>query len=147
LLAEQDIIAGIAPTPEEVAGGIDPRQSSVFKQVETPTGKNPLSGDPGQWNRRSLFSQGYDPLALADDVQSPLAKSPVAEAENSVVDEVNVVLDESLKPDQVEFDVDSSGVYQARGGVNMAGVHAGLDFVEQRIQRVEWYCSIINPWR
>jgi hypothetical protein len=129
LLAEQDIIAGIAPTPEEVADGIDPRQSSVFKQVETPTGKNPLSGDPGQWNRRSLFSQGYDPLALADDVQSPLAKSPVAEAENAVVDEVNVVLDESLKPDQVEFDVDSSGVYQARGGANMAGVHAGLDFV------------------
>jgi len=114
---------------EQLLNETSPDSPNVFKDVETPQGKNALSADPGMWNNRSLFSNGYDPMMLADEVQAPMNTGFDANANDVTSDTVEVVPDPSLKPDQVEIDADERGVYQMRGGINMAGVHGFLGFV------------------
>lgn len=122
----------IANAPTEEARAIAQRKydefaqtykPSIFDKVETPAGKNELSADPKQWNGRSLFSQGMDPIALADDLASPLSKDPQAEVDNSILSEVTVVHDPDLGPDQIQYDFDKTGLVQVRGGINMSGLH------------------------
>jgi hypothetical protein len=108
----------------------DQRVETIYDKAVTPEGKNPLNGDPGQWNGSSLFSRGLDPRALADDLAEPLHQDPAAVVQDEMVNEVKVTYDPELAPDQIQYTFDKRGMAQVLGGVNMAKVHgAGSNVV------------------